>query len=490
MTLSLGQSVIQQGLRNEPFAFIIKVFQTLNPGEDLEESWYLKAVVYRLLCCMRGEHTRLIINLPPRHLKSMIASVAFPAWILGRDPSCKIIVVTYGQELNNELSRQFREIVTAQWYREAFPEMILAKETEAQIITTEGGGLRSTSIGASITGFGGDVIIIDDPLKVQDAFSQSARDDLDQWYRTALSTRLNNPKSGIIILAMQRLHEDDLTGRLLKQGSHWHLLKLPAIAEQEEEIPYGDNGLVYRRVPGDLLRPRDFDAKVLEDRKLEIGSLNFSAQYQQDPLPEQGNLLKPDWFPFYDDPLPPLPGDKIVMALDTAVKTGPTNDYSAAVIALKRGSDFYIRHIWRHRVEYPDLKRQVKRLCTDYQVDTLLIEDSVSGSVLAQEFNHAGIATIAIRPQGSKAERVAAQSDLMEAHQVRLARGQPWIEDFLTETRGFPAAAHDDQVDALAMLLGWARQRAASRFDYDFGSDEHQQIPSPYDLLHWRGAFR
>ena len=186
------------------------------------------------------------------------------------------------------------------------------------------------------------------------------------------------------------------------------------------------------------------------------------------------------------EPLEPQPNDKIIMALDTATKPGANNDYSAAVIAVARGTDFYVRHVWRDRLIYPEVKRQVYRLCTDYNVQTLLIEDSASGSQLAQEFSCPGVAVIPIRPQVSKDERVNRQTDLIEGHHVRLARGAPWLDDFLAEVCGFPAVAHDDQLDTLVMLLAWARHRSEEMFNYDMGWDEHEQIPDPLILLYRR----
>jgi predicted phage terminase large subunit-like protein len=473
-------------VRDEFVAFVIRCYQFLNPGQPLEAAWYILAICHQLLRCERGEITRLIINLPPRHLKSMITSIAFPAWLLGHDPGKRVAVVTYGQELCSDLAREFRRVVESDWYRSYFPDTDFTKKTETEMVTPEGGYRLTTSVGGALTGRGAELIILDDPLKAQDAYSPAARNQLDEWVKSALITRLNQPGTGVIILVQQRLHEDDLTGRLLKRSRAWHHLRLPAIAEQADTIPIGDNGAVHHRAIGELLRPRDLGQHVLDDIKANMATMNFEAQYQQTPLPEQGNIIKRQWFSYYDEPLEPLPNDKIIMAIDTAIKAGTNNDYSAAAIAVARGTDFYVRHIWRDRLIYPDVKRHVHRLCTDYNVETLLIEDSASGSPLAQEFSCPGVAVIPIRPQGSKEERVNRQTDLIEGHHVRLARDAPWLDDFLAEVCGFQAVAHDDQLDAFVMLLTWARHRSEGMFNYDMGWDEPEQIPDPYDLLRRR----
>jgi predicted phage terminase large subunit-like protein len=480
------QALLRHAVRDEFVAFVIRCYQFLNPGQRLEAEWYILAICHRLLCCERGETRRVIINVPPRHLKSMITSIAFPAWLLGHDPGKRVAVVTYGQELCSDLAREFRRVSESDWYRSYFPGTVFTKMTETEMVTPQGGYRLTTSVGGALTGRGADLIILDDPMKAQDAYSQAARNQLDEWVRSALISRLNNPSTGVIILVQQRLHEDDLTGRLLKRNRAWRLLSLPAIAEQAETIPIGDNGAVHHRAVGELLRPRDLGQQVLDDIKAGMASMNFAAQYQQNPLPEQGNILKRHWFRYYDEPLEPQPSDTIIMALDTAIKDGANNDYSAAIIAVLRGKDIYVQYIWRDRMIYPDLKRQVERLCTEYQVKTLLIEDSASGTNLAQEFNRISVATILIRPQESKAQRVNTQSDVIEEGRVRLPHDAPWNDDFLAEISGFPAAAHDDQIDALVMLVGWARQHTPPLFDADFGKDEHGQIPDPYDLLYRR----
>ena len=296
----MNESIITTAVRVEFFAFFVKCFQSLNPGKELSPNWHIDAVIYQLMRCQKGQNNRLIINLPPRHLKSLLVSVAFPAWLLGHDPRKRIIVVTYSQELSNELSRQFRVIVNESWFRTAFPGTVAVQDTESEFITTEGGSRYSTSSGGTLTGRGADFIVIDDPLKPEDAFSTLARDKLGRWYKSTLVTRLDDQGNGVIVLVMQRLHVDDLTGRVLAADSSWH--HLASVAEQDEEIPVSDTK-VHARKTGDLLHSDRQGQQVVDRIKSDLGSLFFTAEYQQRPFPQEGNLVKRSWFPYYDAPL-------------------------------------------------------------------------------------------------------------------------------------------------------------------------------------------
>ena len=198
------RALIRQAVRDEFAVFVMRCFQTLNPGRNLEREWYIFAVCHQLLRCARGEITRLLVNLPPRNLKSTITSIAFPAWLLAHDPSKRVAVVTYGQELCNDLSREFRRVIESDWYRNYFPGTVFTKMTETEIVTAQGGYRLTTSVGGALTGRGADLIILDDPMKAQDAYSQAARNQLDEWVRSALISRLNNPSTEVIILVQQR----------------------------------------------------------------------------------------------------------------------------------------------------------------------------------------------------------------------------------------------------------------------------------------------
>jgi hypothetical protein len=248
-----------------------------------------------------GKLRRLLVNVPPRSLKSIAYSVALPAFIFGHDPSKRIIVVSYGADLSIKHAIDFRAIMNSSWYRRVFTETRIsaAKNTESEVMTTTGGYRLGTSIDGTLTGRGGDLIVIDDPLKPHDAFSESRREKVNQWYFNTLLSRLDNKQTGAVIVVMQRLHMDDLSGALLGDCEEWTHLKLPAIAEVDEQVPIGYSRFYHRRA-GDVLHPEREPMSVLESIRAQLGSDTFAAQYQQAPIPPGGAMIKRAWVRRYE----------------------------------------------------------------------------------------------------------------------------------------------------------------------------------------------
>ena len=217
------QRLLRAALRQDLGTFTAKVFSTVSPGDDYLHNWHIDAALHALMQIHQGKKRRLIITQPPRSLKSICTSVAFVAWSIGHDPSKRFACTSYSHELAASFARQFRTVVTSDWYRALFPAVRLSKDTETECVTTKGGGQFAVPVGGSFTGRGADVIIIDDPMKADDAQSEKARRAVNDWYATTLMSRLDDKQSGAIILVMQRLHEDDLAGRLLREDG-WHHL--------------------------------------------------------------------------------------------------------------------------------------------------------------------------------------------------------------------------------------------------------------------------
>ena len=218
--------------RTQFMLFLMKAFETLHPGEPpLALPWYLKAMCHALAEVQAGKKKRLVITVPPRHLKSITASVAFVAWLLGRDPSLKIMVASYSHDLARLHSKLTRTIMESSWYQSDFPRTRISQRGNRalELETTAGGVRKAVSVGGSITGFGADLIIVDDCMKADDARSQAVRDEVRGWFDNTLSTRLNDKANGVIVSIQQRLHEDDLPSYMLEKG--YEHLNLPAVAE-------------------------------------------------------------------------------------------------------------------------------------------------------------------------------------------------------------------------------------------------------------------
>lgn len=450
---------LQAILRADLTSFIQKTFHTVSPGDNYVHTWHIEAIAHELERCLNGESKRLLITQPPRTLKSICTSVAFIAWALGHDPGLSFTCVSYSQDLALDLARKFRLVIDSAWYRATFPGMQLRRNTETEITTTRGGGRFATSIGGTLTGKGGDIILIDDPLKAEEAQSETARKRVIDWYRGTLLSRFNNQEAGRLVLVMQRLHEEDLAGHV---AGSWRHLDLPAIAVERQVIPLG-GAVVHTRAPGDLLDPVRMPSSVLDRIRRDIGTLAFSAQYQQRPTPVEGNLVKREWFQVYDQP-PQPENPRIVQSWDVAGTID--GDYSVCTTWLIDQKHAYLRHVFRERLEYPDLKRKVIELNQKHRARVTLIERAGLGLSLFQDVrNHPGIGTVLGRkPVGDKIVRMEAQTALIEGGYVHLPREAPWLAVYFNELLGFPNTTYDDQVDSTSQFLAYfAGKRIGSR---------------------------
>src|SRR5437870_10537776 len=266
----------------------------LNPQAVFLTNWHIEVIAAKLAAVREGRIRRLIINLPPRHLKSLLASIAFPAWCLGHDPSAQILSVSYGQELADKLARDCRSIMMSAWYRRIFPTRLAPhRQAVQEFVTTAQGYRLATSNGGVLTGRGADIILIDDPLKPEEALSDAQRQAANDWFSHTLYSRVNNKRTGAIVIVMQRLHEDDLVGHVLAQ-EEWEVVSFPAIAEADEvhEIETIWEPRCFTRRQGDALHPAREPLATLAHIRRTIGEYNFAGQYQQSPAPLGGGLVK------------------------------------------------------------------------------------------------------------------------------------------------------------------------------------------------------
>jgi predicted phage terminase large subunit-like protein len=452
------RAILEVVLRNDLTAFTQRCFQTVVPGQQFLPNWHIEAITHELERIRRREIRRLIVTLPPRNLKSICASVAFPAFVLGHDPAIRIVCASYSQDLTAKHARDCRVVMESAWYRQLFPHTRIdpRKNTEAEFETTARGYRLGTSVGGTLTGRGGNLIIIDDPLKPAEAMSETKRAAVSEWYDTTLSSRLDSKIGDAIVLIMQRLHVDDLVGHVLEKGPTWIHLNLPAIADSSQDVELG-SGTTYRRDIGDVLHPEREPLAVLDELKAAMGSQAFSAQYQQAPVVPGGVLIKGAWFGSYTRLPEPNREARIVQSWDTASKTNKTNDFSVCTTWLTRGQDYYLLDVLRKRLEFPDLRRRILAHAARFKTRTVLIEDASTGAPLIQDLQSEGkIRPIAIPADRDKVVRLEAQSAVIEAGHVLLPDSAPWLDDFLLEVLAFPNGRYDDQVDSLSQFLTWA----------------------------------
>lgn len=466
--LALRDAILRQHL----YFFIWKAFATLHPGQAFTAAWHIRAIAHALERVSDGTCQRLLITVPPRHLKSICTAVALPAWLLGRDPGLKIMVASYGGELAAKHARDFRTLVTQDWYRALFPRMRLAVggNREDEQITTSGGGRKAISLGGAATGFGADLIIVDDLMKAADAASPTERERVKTYYEQTLLSRLNDKVNGRIVAIQQRLHEDDLAGYLSLSGQ-FENLNLPALAVEEEQVAIGF-GQTHLRRKDDVLCPEREPREALERLRREMGSFAFSAQYQQDPTPPGGNRLRWSWFGTYDAPLPRHDYQYVVQSWDTALSAEPSSDYSVGVTAGLIAGNWHILEVVRERLDFPDLKSRVRAKAEAWNADLVLIERAGSGLPLLQQLRIDELASggrrvrsyNAMTPRLDKRTRFEAQTAWLEAGGYLLPGQAPWLEAFRRELLAFPAGRYDDQVDAFVQFVEWSRSTRARAF--------------------------
>jgi predicted phage terminase large subunit-like protein len=408
----------------------------------------------------RGSRKRLIVNVPPRHLKSHAISIAFPAWALGHEPAKQILSVTYAQDLSDNLARKSRTLMTSPFYQGLF-ETRLSKGREAvSDYETEDGGYRlSTSVGGVLTGRGADIIIIDDALKADDALSESRRRSVNEWYDNTLRSRLNSQEKGAIIIVMQRLHADDLVAHVQEHES-WDVLSFPAIAEQDEtydfSTPYGRKRVI--RKAGEILQPALLSPTTLEAQRRAMTEYNYTAQYQQDPQPPSGIIVKREWLKHYQPSDLPKQFDQTIQSWDTANKDTELSNFSVCTTWGLKGRHMFLLDVYRRKLEFPDLKRAVRELATLHRANIVLVEDKASGSFLIQELRaeHFSIVQAAPALDGDKVMRLRAQTAKIEGGFVLLPKEAHWLNAYLGELLSFPNSKNDDQVDSTVFALAWS----------------------------------
>ena len=449
------EQVMRAILATDFRAFVDYVFGLLRPGIPFRPNWHIDAMAHKVSQVASGEVKRLIITMPPRNLKSIVASVALPAWYLGHNPSERVVAVSYSDALAKTHANDFRRVVTDPIYQAVFPKMRLARETDSEIHTTLRGRRYATSIGGTLTGRGGSLFIIDDPLKPGDADSEATRQRVIEWYRSTLVTRPDDKLAARIVLVMQRIHVDDLVGYLLENDAGFEVLNLPAVAQSTTTYDLG-GGRTHVREKGDLLHPTHEPAEVLLDIKKSMGTMAFSAQYQQAPEPAGGIIIKRKMLQYYTE-IERLRTDRIVMSWDVALSEQETGDYSVGVVLLNRGDSYYVLEVVRGKFPFDKLKDKIINMKQRYGTAHLVIEESPISHGLIQSLREKHINVVDIKPDRDKRSRLISQIDLFEGGSVLLPKDAPWLDAFVSELLSFPGR-HDDQVDALTQGLAWRRE--------------------------------
>ncbi|MEZ5655031.1 MAG: phage terminase large subunit [Sphingobium sp.] len=461
------QRAIMDGLARAHFyPFVLMMVPVVLGSRPYSENNHVEALCVQLEAALGDGPRSLLVNLPPRYLKSITISVLYCAWLIGLDPSFKIIVATYGVTLSDEHSRMFRRVVRSAIYRRLFPRVRWDTDSIDNMVTTKGGGRRTVSIGSAVTGIGADLIIVDDLIKTQDIYSEARRTEQKRYVDETLYSRFDNKEDAIFIVVQQRLHEDDVIQHLYEKGN-WHLVSMPAIATEPQSFPLM-NGRSFDREVGDVLAPQFESRETLAETERNMTSRVFSAQYQQNPIPQGGDVIKPEWFETAEQIWFREDYDYAVQSWDTASSVEPGSAFSVCMTFGLDEGRWHVLDIWRERVSMPDLVKAAKELYREWLPTKLLIENKSSGigliQMLREDDKFKGRRKInEINPGVATEDRMIAHTPLLENGLVLVPEDAGWLAAFTHECMAFPNGRYMDQVDALSQFLEWTTTREAKK---------------------------
>jgi len=401
----------------------------------------------------------LILQTPPQHCKSMTTTESLPSWYLGRHPDRRIILAAYNDEFAEKFLRRNKEKMTD--FGENLFGIRIGSVNRAGEVELAGsrGCIIARGLRAGITGNPGDLIIIDDPIKNRlEAYSPTFREQLWNEWQSSLKTRLSAGAKVIIIATPW--HEDDLMSRIIKQEHNVKVIRLPVEA--------GENDPLGRPVGASLCPELGKDDRWLADfrpgylRDPGGGPSAWAAMYLCRPRIEGGNIVRRDWFRFYDPADIPAWGTTLI-SVDAAFKGDEKNDFVAMTVWSKLGRGFYLRHCSNKKLDFPGTIAELRALRALYpEAYTVLVEDKANGPAIISTLRHEMPGIIGVNPKGGKAARVHAVSSAIESGNVHLPQDAPWLEEYLDQWAAFPAAAHDDMVDASTQALNYLLFRSGA----------------------------
>ena len=484
--------------------FIRKAWAIIEPGQPYIHNWHLDFICAHLEAITNGDtqedgspYNRLLINVPPGFTKSLLVAVFWPAWEWGprNMPHMRYVCASHAQELAVRDGLRMRRLIQSEWYQAHWGDRVILTGDQNQKIKFENTatGFRQATAAGSITGARGDRVVIDDPISVEGAASDAIRQSTNDWFLEAVPTRLNNPKSSSIVVIMQRLHEEDVSGIILEKELGYDHIMLPMRYEparaQPTQLGYEDP----RSEDGELLFPERFPEEVVDRDERAMGPYATAGQFQQSPEPRGGGIIKRDWWQVWEnETYPPL--DFVCASLDTAYTEKTENDCSALTVwgvfsqdtvahptriagrdsnlydfAMEQGRKYAEQHpklilttAWAERLQLHDLVTKVATTCRKMKVDLLLIEGKASGLSVAQElrrlYTREDWSVQIINPGAmDKVARLYSIQHIFSEGMI-YAPDRGWADQVITQCAQFPRAKHDDLVDTVSMALSHLRR--------------------------------
>lgn len=467
-TKKLDRDALVEFARADFMCFVELTFDVLHPGQRLDYADYLGALTRVLMGVEEGEYRRVLVNLPPRHMKSMIVSVLYVAWRLGRDPAVRFITISYGDDLAHDHSGLARTLMKSSIYQRIFPGTALDKSAVDYVRTTKGGYRYATSVGSDITGFGADEIIVDDPMQPDDAASERAKERVRSWIFNSVLTRFNDPKNGALILVMHRLAPDDLSATLEPDADY--VLKLPLIAENTEKLTWRGE-LILHREPGDVLNPNRISFEEAQKIKAISPGYVWDGQYQQRPTAGGSGMLSIERFHRFELAKPPrfeLTIHSWDIGATISGNASVCTKWGLAPNAEKKDA-LHLTQVLSLRLELPEVFAAIKAGIAKDKPALVVIDERGVGIGLIQQLKRAGIRNVSYssktsepirlassgvtRPSDSKIERFGRAVLRIDEGQVLIPKTAPWLEKFLYEVSAFPNISDNDQVDSMSQVV-------------------------------------
>jgi predicted phage terminase large subunit-like protein len=445
-------SQAKQLLRTDFETFIRKAFRHDHDGKKLGEAPYIDYLCHELERVASGVTRRLLINLPPRHLKTFLAGIYLAAWVLAKEPSTRVMVITYSEQLAKHITYQIRRVMTSSWFQEAFKTRVARDRSQVNdFATTKGGGVFATSVGGGLAGRGADLIIFDDPLDLKDAGNVKQIERVNQMFDNLIMSRLNDPKVGRVVIIAHRLNDNDLSAHVMGQRD-WRSVVLPLIATRKKtyDLGYG----TWKRKRGEFLRSDSFTSSDVKRLRNTINP-DFGLFYQQGIESAARMSIKAEHFgAFEPNEIGRLP---IILSIDPSHRGGVGGSHCVIQAWSPSQGDHLLLDQWREQCGYETLRHKYLWFVRHFRPSVALIEATANGPALIDAVGRRSTPKVVpVTPDGrSKTARLLAHVRLIRKSHILLPTAAGWRVDYVKELVDFPSAPFDDQVDATTQYLVW-----------------------------------
>jgi predicted phage terminase large subunit-like protein len=452
----------------DPAHYLKAAWPILEPKAEFKPNWHIDCIAEHLQAVYLGQIKRIIFNQPPRYLKSIQITISWPTWVWIKDPSFRFMCVSYSDSLSVKHSVDRRRLIQSPWYQAAWGkryQLSCDENQKHEFSNNHRGHMIATSMQGTATGKGANCLIIDDPHNPKRAESKRQREADIEAFDLTFTSRLDNKKEDRIVIVMQRLHDRDLTGHVLAKESDYYHLKLPAEAPKRTVIRFPISGKEYVREAGDILHPDREGKAELEARKIDLGGYGYAGQYDQNPQPRKGGILKRDYWRYYDNA--PEKFDEIIQSWDMSFKDLESSDFVVGQVWGRIGADKYLLDMIRAQMGLVASCQAVKTLTLRRPLARKkLIENKANGPGVVDVLKREISGLVLKEPRGTKEERAAMIEPQLQAGNVYLPNPEkhPWVKILIDEAAAFPRGAHDDTVDAMTQALIELDQKGFEKF--------------------------